>query len=120
MALKWLLTQGIDGPESVASGGSRDDNEGRGGDGGERGGGSGEGRGVGEQQRAEEAMAERALEYRKCGRELFTRLLASGMLGWLVCSFRGRGRSFDSFRRRRSLFETASIRLILLRSVGSN
>ncbi|CAM9805744.1 unnamed protein product [Scytosiphon promiscuus] len=44
VALKWLLTQGVDGIDSV--------------------------------QQAE-AM-ERALEYRRCGRELFTRLLASG------------------------------------------
>ncbi|CAN0405435.1 unnamed protein product, partial [Pylaiella littoralis] len=61
VALKWLLTHGVDGAESIASGGRGEDNEG--GDGGEQ---------------QTEAMVERALEYRKCGRELFTRLLASG------------------------------------------
>ncbi|CAN0090142.1 unnamed protein product [Ectocarpus fasciculatus] len=59
VALKWLLTQGVGGGcDSVGHGGV----------------GVGDGE-VGEQQA--EAV-ERALDYRKCGRELFTRLLASG------------------------------------------
>lgn len=75
VALKWLLTQGVDGPGSVAAsgGGGHVDGEGEGGVGPVAG--SGQGEAV---QRGEEAIAERALEYRKCGRELFTKLLASG------------------------------------------
>lgn len=82
VALKWLLTQGADGPDSVAaaaSGGGRpgDNNSNEAEAEAEaEGGGSAAGGEAG--QRAEEAVAERALEYRKCGRELFTRLLASG------------------------------------------
>ena len=86
VALKWLLTQGVDGPNSVAASGGRDDgddegnsDEGDGEGGGEVGGGwGGSGQGARAVIRAEEVLAERALEYRKCGRELFTRLLASG------------------------------------------
>eukprot|EP00903_Cladosiphon_okamuranus_P020297 g18626.t1 len=84
VALKWLLTQGVDGPDSVAtSGGRENDGNNRnderrgevdGGRGAVGGGQVADGAGV----RVAEAMAERALEYRKCGRELFTRLLASG------------------------------------------
>lgn len=93
MALKWLLTQGVDGPDSVAANGGRDDDkndegEGEGdGEGGAVGGGKG---GSGAGGRGEEAMAERALEYRKYGRELFTRLLASGEL-FLFFIFAGGG-----------------------------
>ncbi|CAM9585850.1 unnamed protein product, partial [Laminaria digitata] len=55
VALKWLLRRGVDSP-------------GHGGSGIDGGGGGGE----------REGAAERALKYRRCGRELFTRLLASG------------------------------------------
>lgn len=75
VALKWLLTHGVDGADSIASGGrGADNNKGR--DGARDGDGEGDGSDGSEQ--GAEAMVERALEYRKCGRELFTRLLASG------------------------------------------